>query len=51
VTSPLPLVVDAGTKVAPGPLSPPPLTTTLVELPQMYVVVAPFMIVVVISEI
>jgi hypothetical protein len=51
VTSPLPLVVDAGTKVCPGPDSPPPPTTTLVELPEMYVVVAPLIMVVTISVI
>jgi hypothetical protein len=51
VTSPLPLVVDAGTNVVPGPNSPPSPTTTLVELPEMYVVVAPLMMVVTISEI
>jgi hypothetical protein len=49
VTSPLPLVVDAGTKVEPGPNSPPPPTTTLVELPEIYVVVAPLIMVVMIS--
>jgi hypothetical protein len=44
VISPLPDVVEAGTKL--GPNSPPPFTMTLVEEPEMIVVVAPLMIVV-----
>jgi hypothetical protein len=44
VISPLPVVVEAGTKL--GPNSPPPFTITLVEEPEMIVVVAPLMIVV-----
>lgn len=46
VNSPLPSVVDAGTKV--GGLSPPPAAVMIwVEVPEMIVVVAPLMIVVI----
>lgn len=53
VTSPLPSVVDAGTNVggvSPPPPIPPPFVKTLVDVPEMIVVVAPLMMVVISTE-
>lgn len=50
VTSPLPSVVDAGTKVGPT-TPPPPLVMIRVDEPEMIVVAWPLMIVVIRTEV